>query len=392
MRYLSGGESHGLCLTAIIEGVPAGLNLDAEYINTQLKRRQQGYGRGGRMQIESDRVEFISGLRFNETIGSPLTLQIKNRDAENWRETMAPEGEKPARVEPVTSPRPGHADYAGGVKYGRKDLRDVLERSSARETAIRVAVGSVARRILEKMDIHVFSHVVSIGGIGDETGKDNEGGQMRVTEPQVYAKIESSPLRCADAEKEKEMIGAIDRAKEEGDTLGGVFEIIVTGVPPGLGSHVQADRKLDGRLAGGLMSLQGIKGVEIGLGCRAAAERGSKVHDPFYYTDSGEVARSTNRAGGIEGGISNGEPLVVRAAMKPIPTLATPLPSVDLATGEKSDAAVERADVCAVPAASVVGEAIVAWELAVAFREKIAGDTLEEMKTFYRAYRDLMRH
>lgn len=382
MRYLSGGESHGPCLTGIIEGLPAGLEVTSRAINSHLARRQQGYGRGGRMSIERDRVELLSGLRFNRTLGSPLTMRIANRDWENWREIMAPEGERPRGVEPVTRPRPGHADLAGGLKYGHNDLRDVLERSSARETAIRVAVGSVARLLLERFGMNILSHVISIGRIksaGEVDGKVEEVMAMGEA-------IESSPFRCADAAAGEAMAEEVDNARREGDTLGGIFEVLVTGAPPGLGSYVYWDRRLDGRLAGAMMSLQGIKGVELGDGFEAAVKPGSLVHDVIKGGGDKGFVRPTNRAGGLEGGMTNGEPIIIRAAMKPIPTMARPLESIDLATGEYSEAAVERSDVCAVPAAAVVAESLAAWELAVAFREKFAGDTIEEMQDSFNAY------
>lgn len=385
MRYLTGGESHGPCLISIIEGLPAGLFLSSAFIDTYLRQRQGGYGRGPRMKLESDRVEFLSGLRFNRTLGSPLTLKITNRDFENWKEVMGPEGERPPGVHAITRPRPGHADFSGGVKYLRSDLRDILERSSARETAARVAVGSVARRFLQEMDVSVYGHVLSIGGV--EAGKA-ELDALEFTDLQERAN--ASQLRCADPSAEAEMVAGIDKARGMGDTLGGVFEVIVTGLPPGLGSHVHPDRRLDGRMAGALMSLQGIKGVEIGLGFASAFRRGSEVHDPFHTGPSGMVYRSSNRAGGIEGGISNGEPVRIRAAMKPIPTLTNPLPSIDLVDLKEVTAVVERSDVCAVPAASVVGEAIAAWEIAVAFREKFAGDSMDEVKAAYEAYTEMV--
>ncbi len=379
MRYLSGGESHGPCLTAIIEGLPAGLNIRSKDINKHLERRQKGYGRGGRMAIEKDRVKILSGLRFYNTIGSPLTLQIINRDWENWQTLMAPEGVAPEDLVYLTRPRPGHADLAGGLKYDHDDLRLVLERSSARETAIRVAVGSVGRILLEKFKVNIYSHVVRIGQIKAETDSYNI--------PDLAERIEASPLRCADVEAEKKMISAIEEARENGDTLGGVIEIFVTGLPPGLGSHVQWDRRLDGRLAGALMSIQGFKGVEIGLGFQSASEPGSKVHDPLQMeSESGSITRGSNRAGGLEGGISNGQTLIIRAAMKPIPTMTQPLASIDWASGEEVKGATERSDVCAVPAAAVVAEAVAAWELAAAFREKFAGDFMEEVEASYEYY------
>lgn len=375
MRYLSAGESHGPCLTAIIEGLPSGLKVSKDAINQQLERRQGGYGRGGRMAIEKDCVEILSGLRFSQTIGSPLTLQIKNRDWENWQELMAAEGEPPAGLVMLTRPRPGHADLAGGLKYGHADLRLVLERSSARETAIRVAVGSVGRILLEHFGLSIYSHVVSIGSV--LSGTDS-------TElPEMAEQVEKSPVRCADAAAAAKMLQEIDQARQDGDTVGGVIELVVTGVPPGLGSHVQWDLRLDGRLAGALMSIQAIKGVAVGAGFEGSSMRGSDLHDPIVFDKLKGITRPSNRAGGLEGGITNGQPLVLRLAMKPIPTLLKPLPSVDWETGEKAPGAVERSDICAVPAAAVVAEAAVAWELAVAFREKFAGDSLAESEAAY---------
>ena len=378
MRYLTGGESHGPCLTGIIEGLPAGFELKSDDLDRHLERRQRGYGRGARMAIEKDRVEILSGLRFNRTIGSPLTLQIRNRDWENWQTLMAPEGSEPPGSVQLSRPRPGHADLAGGLKYNYDDLRLVLERSSARETAIRVAVSSVGRLLLEKFGVRIYSHVVSIGPVESAAGSSEVPG--------LAAQIESSALRCADGGAEEKMILEIEKARDQGDTLGGVLELVVTGLPPGLGSHVHWDRRLDGRLAGAVMSIQGIKGVEIGSGFAAAAARGSALHDPITIEEGSGISRPSNRAGGLEGGITNGQPLVFRAAMKPIPTLAKPLPSVDWKTGEKVSGATERSDVCAVPSAAVVAEAVAAWELAVAFREKFAGDYLEEVEAAYRFY------
>jgi chorismate synthase len=382
MRYLSAGESHGPFLTAIIEGLPSGLYLLTEDINRQLERRQKGYGRGPRMAIEKDRVEVLSGLRFNRTIGSPLTLQIKNRDWDNWQEVMAPEGEEPPGLQKVTRPRPGHADLAGGLKYKYDDLRLVLERSSARETAIRVAVGSVGRILLEQYGIKIYSHVCRIGTAGVD--------QDLLLLPDLVEKIENSPVHCADSSTAAKMVAEIEKAGKEGDTLGGVIELLVTGLPPGIGSHVHWDRRIDGRLAGALVSIPAIKGIEFGLGFTAAARRGSVVHDPIIDEGDG-IDRPTNRAGGVEGGITNGQPLIIRLAMKPIPTLARALASVDWITGQASEAAVERSDVCAVPAAAVVVEAVVAWELAVAFREKFSGDYLEEVEAAYRFYMNNVR-
>ena len=388
MRYLSAGESHGPCLVAVIEGLPSNLQLDRGKINQQLARRQKGHGRGGRMKIEKDRVEILSGLRFGKTLGSPLTLTITNQDYKNWQEVMNPyqAPEKPDHEEEnscgevLTRPRPGHADLAGSLKYHQDDIRNVLERASARETAIRVAVGGTARQMLDRFNIAVYSHVVGIGGIRAESMEN------RLPE-QLHRLAEESSVRCADSVIEAKMIEEIDRAKDEGDSLGGVFEILVTGVPPGLGSHVHWDRKLDGRLAGALMSLQAIKAVEIGLGFEAAALRGSRVHDEIYYDENAnKYFRKTNRSGGIEGGLTNGETLRIRCAMKPIPTLYRPLTSVDMKTKKSLQAGVERSDACAVPAASVVGEAIVAWEIACTFVDKFGGDSMEELKAAYETY------
>ncbi|MBS4029989.1 MAG: chorismate synthase [Clostridiales bacterium] len=383
MRYLTAGESHGPALTAILEGLPANLPLDADRVNLELARRQQGYGRGGRMRIEKDKVEFLSGIRFGQTLGSPMTMQIKNRDFENWRDRMAAHGEPPADIEMVTRPRPGHADLAGAQKYNLTDIRNVLERASARETAARVAVGAVAKQLLAVFGIHVASHVVSIGEVAS--------GHVDATVIAAnLAAVDASPVRCLDEAAAAAMMARIDRAKEEGDSLGGVFEIIITGVPVGLGSHVHWDRKLDAMLARALMSIQAIKGVEVGGGFALAALPGSLVHDEIGYRDKEGYSRLTNRAGGIEGGISNGEPLVLRAAMKPIPTLYKPLQSVDMADHQPFAAAVERSDACAVPAAAIVGEAVVAWEVACALQEKLGGDSLEEMKAHFAVYQEML--
>ena len=381
MRYLSAGESHGPCLVAVIEGLPSNLKLYTENINHHLARRQQGYGRGGRMKIETDKVQVLSGLRFGKTLGSPLTLLIKNKDYDNWKEVMDPYSVTKGKEETakLTRPRPGHADLAGALKYNHQDTRNVLERASARETAIRVAAGSVAREFISSFDIKIYSHVVEIGGI--------KAGDMDITFQELHNKAEGSQVRCADPEAEEGIIKEIKRAQEEGDTLGGIFEILVTGVPAGLGSHVHWDRKLDGRLAGALMSLQAIKGVELGLGFDAARFRGSQVQDEICYNKEMGYYHKTNRAGGIEGGLSNGEALVIRCAMKPIPTLYRPLQSVDMETKKIQRAGVERSDVCAVPAASVAGEAIVAWEVARAFREKFGGDSMEEVKANHENYK-----
>lgn len=382
-RFLTAGESHGPALTTIIEGVPAGLPITAEAINVQLKRRQGGYGRGARQKIESDTAEILSGIRFGRALGSPITLVVRNRDWANWTTKMSiePLGEGEEETKTITVPRPGHADYAGMMKYGTDDLRNILERSSARNTATQVAAGAVARLLLAQFGISVASHVVNIGGIKVSA----ENMDLR----RVGELAEDSPVRVVDKDAEARIIAAIDDAKYRGDTLGGVFEVVVLGLPVGLGSHVHWDTKIDGKLAQALMSIQAIKGVEIGLGFGVADIPGSEVHDAFYYdaaSESGDNARfrrGTNNAGGTEGGMTNGEPLVVRAAMKPIATLMKQLPSVNLATKEGVPAFAERSDVCAVPAAAVIGEAMVAIVLAQLMCEKFGGDSLAEMRSNY---------
>ncbi len=365
LRYFTAGESHGKAIVAILEGMPAGLKISKASVNEELRKRQTGYGRGDRMKIEADSVSILSGLRNNETIGSPVTLMIKNKDS---RINELPK---------VHSPRPGHADLAGAMKYGRRDMRDILERSSARETAARVAVGALCKQLLEKFGIGVFSHVVLLGGIDAHTSS------LEFAEIERLAS--ESPLRCADKTAEKLMKSEIDSASSEGDTLGGVFEVIMTGVPPGLGSHVQWDRKMDARLAMAVMSIQAVKGVEIGAGFAVAKKRGSKVHDAIVYKD-GTFRRSTNNAGGIEGGMTNGEPIILRGAMKPIATLRRPLESVDIITKKSTKAAVERADVVAVPSCAVIAESVCAVEAANAFMEKFGSDSMAEMKRNYQNY------
>lgn len=382
-RFLTAGESHGPALTAVIEGLPAGLGVEAAPINVQLKRRQGGYGRGARQKIESDTVEILSGVRFGRTLGSPLTLVVRNRDWANWTVKMSvePLPEAEAETPAVTIPRPGHADYAGMMKYGHDDLRNVLERTSARNTATLVAVGAVARLLLAEFGVSVASHVVNIGGVKVQA----DSIDLR----RIAALAEDSPVRVADKDAEAAIIAAIDAAKARGDTLGGVFEIVALGLPPGLGSGMHWDAKLDGRLAQALMSIQAIKGVEIGIGFGAADRPGSQVHDPFFYDEDGDDARfrrGSNNAGGTEGGMTNGEPLVVRAVMKPIATLMKPLPSVNLHTKAEVPAFAERSDVCAVPAAAVVGEAMAAIVLAQAWSEKFGGDSLTEMRANFDAY------
>jgi chorismate synthase len=378
-RWLTAGESHGPRLVAIVEGVPAGLLLLAADIDEDLARRQRGYGRGGRMKIETDRVELGAGIRDGATLGSPIAMTIVNRDHDNWLDRMGA-APLPAPPDAVTRPRPGHADLAGGMKYDRRDLRDILERARARATAARTAVGAVAKKLLGAVGIDVFAHVVAIGPVTTH--------RPDVSSAELKALARASDLACADASAEAKMKEAIHAASHDGDTLGGVFEVIATGVPTGLGAHVQWDRKLDGRLAHALMSIQAIKGVEIGDGWRAAASRGSEVHDAIFYDAAARrFTRPTNRAGGLEGGITNGEEVVCRAAMKPIATLRRALPSVDIRTKEAFDAAHERSDICAVAAASIVGEAMVAITLADALLEKFGGDSLRELTRNVEGYR-----
>lgn len=381
LRYLTAGESHGPALTAIVEGLPSNLPLEIEQINQQLWRRQQGYGRGGRMKIETDRVDMQSGIRFSKTMGTPVALLIHNKDWRNWSEKMAIEGEPHETVVEITKPRPGHADLAGALKYNQEDIRNVLERASARNTATMVAVGSIARQLLKHYGIDVYGHVVELGPIKVEA--------FEGTIQEIAQRAEQSEVRVADPAAEQTIIAAIDEAKAAGNTLGGIFEVVVTGVPIGLGSYSHPDRKLDGRLAQALMSIQAIKGVEIGLGFEAARRPGSEVHDEIGYQD-GAYWRRTNRAGGLEGGVTNGQPLIVRAAMKPIPTLYKPLDSVDMRTKEAYRATIERSDICAVPAACVVGEAMVAWVVAQAFLEKFGGDSVEEIERNLHNYLEMI--
>lgn len=381
-RYLTAGESHGPQLSAIIEGLPAGIHLTVESVNQDLARRQQGYGRGGRMKIEKDTAELLSGVRWGETLGSPVTLVVKNRDWENWLEKMSPLPEYRDDSSAVTRPRPGHADLSGVLKYHHDDVRNVLERSSARETAVRVAVGGVARALLAEFGILVGGFVTEVGGVSAPT--PNEPLEL------LWQRSNASDMFCCDKTAEEEMKRAIDSAKAVGDTLGGVVEVQVLGVPPGLGSYVHWDRKLDARLAMALMSIQAIKGVEVGIGFEAARRPGSQVHDELFYNDG--YCRDTNNAGGIEGGMSNGEPIVLRAAMKPIPTLYKPLRSVDMRTHEAFEATVERSDTCAVPAALVVAEAVVAIEVANALLEKFGGDSIVEIRRNIEGYLGQIRN
>ena len=376
-RFLTAGESHGKALTVIIEGLPAGLPLGEDYIARDLRRRQGGYGRSQRQQLEEDRAEILSGVRHGLTLGSPISLLIRNRDWENWQDVMAVEPqEEPAKK--LTRLRPGHADLAGAMKYGQDDVRPILERASARETAARVAVGAVARRFLETFGIAAHSHTLAIGDVG-----------VRLEGKPDWTAVEESPVRCADHEASERMVQAIDAAREASDTLGGVFEVWATGVPIGLGSHVHWDRKLDGLLAQAVMSIHAVKGVEIGGGFALAALPGSQAHDiilPAGQWGEHPWRRATNRAGGLEGGITNGEPVIVRAALKPISTLAKPLPSADLLTGEAIQAHYERSDICVVPAAGVIGEAMVAIVLAEAMLEKFGGDHIDETEHNWATY------
>ncbi|HEY3306546.1 MAG TPA: chorismate synthase [Candidatus Binatia bacterium] len=390
LRYFTAGESHGPCLTAIIDGVPAGFPIDVAKINHDLWRRQQGYGRGGRMLIEKDEVEIRSGIRWGETLGSPVALGIENRDWKNWTKKMSSlPGDRDDKIA-VTKPRPGHADLSGILKYNHSDIRNVLERASARDTVSRTAVGSFCKQILAPFGIKVMGYLRSLGNI--------EAKSDGATYEEVFARAEESPVRVADKDAEEKMIALIDDCKNKGDTLGGVFEIVALGLPPGIGSHTQWDRKFDGRLARALMSIQAIKGVEIGLGFEMARRRGSQVHDEIFFDPNKMVSegtprivptgfyRGSNNSGGTEGGMSNGAPLIVRAAMKPISTLMSPLQSVDFKSKQPADASVERSDVCSAPAAAVVGEAVVAFELAVAFLEKFGGDSLSEITRNYEGY------
>lgn len=379
LRYLNAGESHGKLLMAIVEGMPAGVPLVAEQIDSDLIRRQQGYGRGGRMKIERDRVEIVAGVRRGFTLGSPIGLQISNRDWKNWETIMSVEPCDAPTTRVVTKPRPGHADLVGAIKYGHSDMRNVLEKASARETAIRVAVGGVAKALLTQFGIKTVCHVKEIGGVQADTGRMNLD--------EIETASEQSEVRCADSVAADKMIQKIEEAKRKGDTLGGVFEVVATGIPIGLGSYSQWDRRLNARLAYALMSIQAMKGVEIGLGFEASRRLGSEVHDEIFYDKKKRsFYRKTNNAGGFEGGISNGQPIIARVAMKPISTLYSPLRSVDFITKEPFEASVERSDICTVPAAAVIGESVVAFELASAVTEKFGGDSLTEMKRNYESY------
>lgn len=386
IRFVTAGESHGQALVSLIEGVPAGLPLLAAHVDTELARRQQGYGRGRRMQIETDRAEFLTGVRAGETLGSPIAMLIKNRDWKNWEEIMdpAPRAEDAAegRKRQVTRVRPGHADLTGVLKYDRDDARDILERASARETTARVAAGAVAKRLLAEFGVTIGSHLVHLGGV--------DAARPATMPTDINAAADASPLRTLDPIAEAVMIERIDAAKKDGNTLGGIMEVVVDGLPVGLGSHVSWDRKLDGRLAGAMLSIPAVKGAEIGLGFETARRVGSEVHDEIELAPNrprtGNVRRKTNRAGGLEGGMTTGEPLVIRVAMKPISTLMRPLGTVDTKTAAPAEASVERSDVTAVPAMGVIAEAMAALVLANAFVEKFGGDSLSEIRRNYDAY------
>ncbi|HWS87036.1 MAG TPA: chorismate synthase [Pyrinomonadaceae bacterium] len=388
-RFTTAGESHGRALVAIVEGLPAGLPVDVEAVNRELERRQWGYGRGGRMKIERDRVEFISGVRHGRTLGSPVALQIENRDWKNWTAVMSSEpvdsSETPEeKMRRVKRPRPGHADLAGGLKYGARDLRDILERASARETAARVACGALARQMLAALGVEIRSHVVQLGGIPSTP--------LEVDWETIGRIPDDAPLRCADEGAQGLMVALVDEKRREGDTLGGVFEVVARGVVAGLGSHTSWEAKLDGRLARAIMSIPAVKAVAIGAGVEAASLPGSQVHDEIGYDAAARAfTRPTNHAGGLEGGITNGEELRVRGFLKPISTLRRALRSVDIETKAEESAAFERSDVTAVPAAGRIGEAMVALTLAEAAREKFGGDHVEEMRRNFEAYREQIR-
>ncbi|MGI8469027.1 MAG: chorismate synthase [Pyrinomonadaceae bacterium] len=386
-RFTTAGESHGKSLIAIVEGLPASLEIDVEKINHELWRRQQGYGRGGRMKIETDRAEILSGVRHGKTLGSPVALVIENRDFVHWTEVMSSEklDEQPKNPRIVSRPRPGHADLAGGQKLQTRDLRDVLERASARETAARVACGTIAKQLLENFGIEIKSHVIKLGSVPEIP--------LQKTWMEISAIPTDAPLNCADSEVEKQMVALVDKAKADGDTLGGIFEVIAKNVVVGLGSHTSWQEKLDGRIAQALMSIQAVKAVEIGNGVENAGKFGSQVHDEIGYDETTKnFVRPTNRAGGLEGGITNGEELRARGYLKPISTLRKALRSVDIDSKAESLAAFERSDITAVPAAGVIGEAMLAIVLANSMREKFGGDSLSEMKTNFENYQNSLKN
>ncbi|WP_163100994.1 chorismate synthase [Peribacillus alkalitolerans] len=384
MRYLTAGESHGPKLTTILEGLPAGMPLIAEDVNKDLARRQKGHGRGRRMQIEKDTVEITSGIRHGSTLGSPICLVVENNDWKHWTKIM---GIEPLQEDAddvkrkITRPRPGHADLNGGIKYGHRDLRNVLERSSARETTVRVAAGAVAKKLLSLLGIHIASHVVEIGGVKAERTSE-------LTISQIQEISEASPVRCLDQDAGQKMMQAIDDAKSNGDSIGGIVEVIVEGMPVGVGSYVHFDRKLDSKLAAAIVSINAFKGVEFGIGFEAARKFGSEVHDEIGWSEEQGYFRQTNRLGGLEGGMTTGMPIVLRGVMKPIPTLYKPLKSVDIDSKETFEASIERSDSCAVPAAAVVAEAVVAWELASAIVNQFPSDKFSTLQNFIEQYRE----
>lgn len=385
-RFTTAGESHGRALVAIVEGLPAGLPVDVAQINRELERRQWGYGRGGRMKIEQDKVEILSGVRHGLTLGSPIALTIENKDWANWTEVMAAGSVEiaPEKSRRLKRPRPGHADLAGGQKYDARDLRNVLERASARETAARVACGALAKQLLTSFGVEIRSHVIQLGGIPEKP--------LELSWEEVAAIPDDAPLHCADVDAQQQMMELVDATREAGDTLGGVFEVVARGVIPGLGSHTAWDLKLDGQLAHAIMSIPAVKAVSIGAGSEASALPGSEVHDEIAYNNaSKEFIRETNRAGGLEGGITNGEEIRIRGHLKPLSTLRRPLRSVDIDTKQEESAAFERSDITAVPAAGVIGEAMMALMLAAAMREKFGGDSLGEMKRNFDGYREQLR-
>ena len=387
LRFTTAGESHGRALVAIVEGLPAGLPVDSELIDRELRRRQLGYGRGGRMKIEKDHAEIINGIRHGLTLGSPVTLLIENKDWANWTDVMSsePRDLAPEKSRRLSRPRPGHADLAGGLKYDVRDLRNILERASARETTARVACGALAKQLLSAFGVEIRSHVIQLGGIPETP--------LELTWSQIAAIPDDAPLHCGDSNAEQKMIALIDETRTKGDTLGGVFEVVARGVVPGLGSHTSWDLKLDGRLAQAVMSIPAVKAVAIGAGAEISSLPGSEVHDEIAYNeDTKEFIRETNRAGGLEGGITNGEEVRVRGHLKPLSTLRRALRSVDIDTKEPQSAGFERTDTTAVPAAGVIGESMVALVLASAMREKFGGDSLGEMKRNFDGYREQLTH
>ncbi|MBM7703860.1 chorismate synthase [Metabacillus iocasae] len=383
MRYLTAGESHGPQLTAIVEGVPAGLELTAEHINEDLARRQKGHGRGRRMQIETDRVQIVGGVRHGQTLGSPIALVVENKDFTHWRNIMGAEPVDNAEEvkRQITKPRPGHADLNGAIKYGHRDMRNVLERSSARETTVRVAAGAVAKQVLKSLGVDIACHVLEIGGVKAEKTSYTSLQELK-------EKTEASAVRCLDEEAGKQMMKAIDDAKENGDSIGGIVEVIVEGMPTGVGSYVHYDRKLDAKLVSAMMSINAFKGAEIGIGFEAARKPGSEVHDEIQWDEENGYTRKSNNAGGLEGGMTTGMPIVVRGVMKPIPTLYKPLQSVDIDTKETFAASIERSDSCAVPAAAVVAEAVIAWELASALIEQFGLDRIDLLQENIQKHRE----